>query len=59
MDISDKYSFRFAEDILGSVKPLNSLWQEVLSTIHSISDDDIKEKHLAIQQQESTKPQNP
>ncbi len=55
MDISDRYSFRFAEDILGSVKPLNSLWQEVLSAIHSISDDDIKEKHLAIQQQESTK----
>jgi len=55
MDISDKYSFRFAEDILGSVKPLSSLWQEVLSAIYSISDEDIKRKHLEIQEQESTK----
>ena len=55
MEISERYSFRFAEDILSSVKPLNSLWEEVLSAITSISDEDIQKKHLEIQKQESTK----
>ena len=55
MEISHKYSFRFAEDILNSVKPLNSLWNEVLSAIKSISDSDIQGKHLEIQSKESTK----
>jgi len=55
LEISERYSFRFAEDILSSVKPLNSLWEEVLSAINSISDEDIQNKHLEIQKQESTK----
>lgn len=55
MEISERYSFRFAEEILQSVKPLNSLWQEVLSSIESISEADIQKRHLQIQQQESTK----
>lgn len=55
MEISEKYSFRFAEDILNSVGPLNSLWNEVLDSINSISEDKIKERHVRIQEQESTK----
>lgn len=55
MEILEKYSFRFAEDILQSVKPLRLLWEEVLSAISSISDEELKTEHLAIQKQESTK----
>jgi hypothetical protein len=55
MEISEKYSFRFAEDILEHNGPLNVLWREVSESIFSISDDDIKRKHLDIQQKENTK----
>jgi hypothetical protein len=55
MEISEKYSFRFAEDILQSVRPLKSLWEEVLSAISSITEEELKAQHLAIQSQESTK----
>lgn len=55
MEITEKYSFRFAEDILTSVKPLSSLWSEVLECINSIGDEDIRVRHLEIQSQESTK----
>jgi len=55
VEIAELYSFRFAEEILQSVKPLNSLWQEVLSSIESISEADIQRRHLQIQEQESTK----
>ena len=55
MEISDKYSFRFAEEILEHVGPLSILWREVLDSISSISDEDIKRKHLEIQEKENTK----
>lgn len=55
MEISEKYSFRFAEEILNSVPQLKSLYEEVLSSISSISDEDIKSRHLLIQSKESTK----
>jgi hypothetical protein len=55
VEISDKYSFRFAEEILEHVGPLNILWKEVLDAISSISDEDIKRKHLEIQEKENTK----
>lgn len=55
MEILEKYSFRFAEEILTSVPSLRVLWEEVLEAINSISDEDIKKKHLSIQRQESTK----
>jgi hypothetical protein len=55
MDISEKYSFRFAEEILNAVPALSELWNEVQESIKSISDEDIKNRHLEIQQKESTK----
>ena len=55
MEISDRYSFRFAEDILNSVPSLKILWHEVLDCIESITDDDIRNRHLEIQKIESTK----
>jgi len=55
MEIAEKYSFRFAEEILQSVAPLRILWEEVLSAINSISDEKIRLKHTSIQNQESTK----
>ena len=55
MEIAERYSFRFAEDILNSVPSLKILWTEVLDCIESITDDDIRNRHLEIQKQESTK----
>ena len=55
MEISERYSFRFAEDILNSVPSLKILWTEVLECIESITDDEIRDRHLEIQKQESTK----
>ena len=55
MEISDKYSFRFAQEILDYVGPLNILWNEVLESITSISDEDLKRRHLEIQKNENTK----
>ena len=55
MEISEKYSFRFAEEILNAVPPLTELWKEIQKSISSISDEDIKNRHLEIQKKESTK----
>ena len=55
VEISEKFSFRFAEEILNSVEPLQLLLNEVLDSIESISDEDIKQRHLQIQAKESTK----
>jgi hypothetical protein len=55
MQISDLYSFRFAEEILGSVGPLHSLWEEIVSSIESISDEELKNRHIDIQSEENTK----
>ena len=55
MEISEKYSFRFAEEILNAVPPLTVLWKEIQESISSISDEDIKNRHLEIQKKESTK----
>ncbi len=55
MEIEDSYSFRFAKEILESVGPLKILWNEVEEAISSISDDDVRDRHLQIQEKESTK----
>jgi hypothetical protein len=55
VEIDDLYSFRFAKEILESVGPLNVLWSEVAESIASISDEDLRSRHLQIQETESTK----
>jgi hypothetical protein len=55
MEIANKFSFRFAEEILGAVPQLKQLWNEVEESITSVSEDEIKRRHLQIQENESTK----
>lgn len=55
LDISNRYSFRFAEVILQSTPHLSQLWDELLSCINSISDEDIKVRHLQITSRKNTK----
>ena len=55
MKIDEIYSFRFAEEILNSVQPLKSLWEEVLECITSISDEDLRFRHEQIKDKENTK----
>lgn len=55
MQISDKYSHRFALEIFESVPKLRELWREIQEAISSITDTDITNRHRIIQSRENTK----